>query len=136
MTSSFDRLGCALAFALLSCSSSTSPGPSSGTPTGTDKDSGGSSPAQDTWANYASSFVQTYCVSCHDSSDPTGRDFTVEENFRKSLDEIRCGVAVAQDASWNCKTFPPAEQFPIGSGPKPSNADRERFVAWITSGAP
>jgi hypothetical protein len=96
-------------------------------------DSGGGS---DTWASYASGFVTTYCVACHDSKDSTGRNYTVEANVQKDRLEIRCGVAVTQDPGWACAAFPPAKQFPIGSGAKPTDAERTRFVAWITAGAP
>jgi hypothetical protein len=55
-------------------------------------------------------------------------------------DVIRCGVCVQQDPAWNCPASPPAEQFPIsdqaGTNPKPSNADRDRVVAWIDAGCP
>jgi hypothetical protein len=121
---------------LAACSSSSSSG--SSTPsldaggTGNDVDSG----SADTWTNYASGFFTTYCVSCHDSSDSTGRNFTMQSKVEADKLTIRCGVAVAQDPSWKCAASPVAKQFPIGSGPKPSDAERTRIVAWITAGAP
>jgi hypothetical protein len=125
------------ALALLACSSSSSPAPSAST------DAGGSAPVDsgtasggDTWASFASGFVTTYCVSCHAASDTAGRDYTLEANVQKEKNEIRCGVATVQDPSWGCASFPPAKQFPIGTGAKPSDADRTRLVAWITAGAP
>jgi hypothetical protein len=90
----------------------------------------------DTWATYAEGFFTTYCTSCHDASDATGRDYTVEANVAKDRDAMRCGVAVTQDPSWSCAAFPPPKQFPIGSGSKPSDAERDRIVAWITAGEP
>ena len=49
---------------------------------------------------------------------------------------MRCGVAAVQDPSWNCGTSPSPRQFPIGNGPKPTDAERARLVAWITAGEP
>jgi hypothetical protein len=49
---------------------------------------------------------------------------------------MRCGVAVTQDPSWNCSPSIAAKQFPIGNGAKPSDAERDRIVAWITAGEP
>jgi len=90
----------------------------------------------DTWTSYAEGFFATYCTSCHDASDTTGRDYTVKANVAKDAAAMRCGVAVSQDPSWGCGAFPPAKQFPIGSGSKPSDAERDRIVAWITAGEP
>jgi hypothetical protein len=120
---------------LLACSSATPPPPAQ-VPV---DDAGGTAPSGsggDTWTTYASGFVTTYCVGCHDASDPKGRDYKVEANVQKEKSEIRCGVATTQDPSWSCATFPPAKQFPVGTGAKPSDADRARFVAWISAGAP
>jgi len=47
--------------------------------------------------------------------------------------EIRCGVGTTVYAG--CASFPPPRQFPIGNGAKPSDAERERLVAWIEAGA-
>src|SRR5258706_10532939 len=93
-------------------------------------------PAADTWASYASGFFATYCNSCHSTSDTTGRDFNMQAIVDANAAEIRCGVAVAQDPSWGCASTPVAKQFPIGSGPKPTDAERTRLGAWITAGTP
>lgn len=90
----------------------------------------------DTWASYASGFFVTYCNSCHSAADTTGRDFSMQAIVNTNAAEIRCGVAVAQDPSWGCAASPAAKQFPIGTGPKPSDAERTRLVAWITAGTP
>jgi hypothetical protein len=49
-------------------------------------------------------------------------------------------VCVSQDAAWSCPASPQAKQFPIsdssGTNPKPSDADRDRVVAWIGLGCP
>jgi hypothetical protein len=128
-----------LALLVLACSSRSTP-PAAG---GTSADSGlpavpalDAAAASDTWASYASGFFTRYCVSCHDAKDATGRDYTVRANVAKDKDAMRCGLAVSQDPSWSCSAFPPAKQFPIGSGPKPSDAERDRMVAWITAGEP
>jgi hypothetical protein len=90
----------------------------------------------DTWVSYAAGFFKTYCTECHDAQDPTGRDFDVQATVEANKLDIRCGVAVSQDPSWACKPSIPAKQFPIGTGPKPSDAERTRLVAWISAGAP
>lgn len=92
--------------------------------------------AADTWANYAAGFFVTYCVSCHNAQDSTGRDYDIQANVAKDKTPMRCGVAAVQDPTWNCASTPVAKQFPIGSGPKPSDAERARIVAWITAGEP
>jgi cytochrome c551/c552 len=122
---------------LLACSSTSNP-----PPTGSGARDAGASPAAasdavataDTWASYADGFFTKYCVSCHNVRDTTGRDYTVRANLAKDKASMRCGVAVTQDPSWNCGTLPLAKQFPIGSGPKPTDAERDRIVAWITAG--
>jgi hypothetical protein len=116
--------------ALAACSSSST------APAGTNPDAAPPADAgPDTWATYAQGFFATYCVSCHGAQDPTGRDFTVQANVETNKLVIRCGVAVTQDPSWSCASLPAAKQFPIGNGPKPSDAERGRIVAWITAGA-
>jgi hypothetical protein len=92
--------------------------------------------ATDTWQNYAATFFKTYCVACHNAQDPTGRDFDLQSSVENSKLGIRCGVAVSQDPSWKCSSSIAAKQFPIGTGPKPSDAERTRLVAWVTAGAP
>lgn len=144
-------LGCALAAA---CSSSSSPqgGSSSGSASsgsGSSGSSGSSSSGSsgggdaasgDTWASWAQGFFSTYCVECHASSDPTGRDFTQQSIVVTNKDTIRCGVCVQQDPSWGCPASPPAKQFPIsdgaGTNPKPTDTERNRVVAWIGAGCP
>jgi hypothetical protein len=90
----------------------------------------------DSWANYAAGFFTTYCTSCHNPQDATGRDYNIQANVAKDKTAMRCGVAAAQDPSWNCAASPVAKQFPIGSGPKPTDAERARMVAWISAGEP
>jgi hypothetical protein len=94
----------------------------------------------DTWGSWAAGFFSTYCVECHSASDPTGLDFTMQSIVVQNKLAIRCGVCNVQDPSWGCPASPHAQQFPIsnatGSNPKPSAADRDRVVAWITAGCP
>jgi mono/diheme cytochrome c family protein len=97
-------------------------------------------PDTDTWTNWASAdFFSVYCTSCHQpgqEGDPSGAnlDFRTYPDVQSNADLIRCGVSVAQDPSWHCAASPPAKQFPIGPGPFPSDADRDRAVAWISAG--
>jgi hypothetical protein len=118
--------------------------PDSGVPDSGTPDAGGAPDAGsgDTWANWASpDFFATYCTSCHTpggQGDPTGAnlDFTKYADVAAKALEIRCGTAVTQDPAWGCAAFPPAKQFPVGSGPKPTDAERNRLVAWIDAGWP
>jgi hypothetical protein len=100
-------------------------------------DSGGA--AADTWDTYAKGFFATYCVSCHnnDNRGVATRDYNVLANVAQEKAEIACGVAKSM-ADWTargCTAFPPARQFPVGAGPKPADADRDRLLRWIDSGA-
>jgi len=121
------------------CSSSGAGAPPGGA-AGGDGSTGSAPPADggdtDTWANYAQAAFAKYCVSCHDAKDTTGRDFTMQAIVERDKLVIRCGVAAAQDPAWGCAASPTARQFPIGNGPKPTDAERARVVAWITAGAP
>jgi hypothetical protein len=130
------------------CSSSSSPPPGSSNDAGTTGDTGSSgddgssadgNAAGDTWTSYAQGFFTKYCVECHGAGN-TNRDYTTITDVIRDKNIIRCGVAAAQDPSWNCASFPPPKQFPItdqaGTNPKPSDAERARIVAWITAGLP
>jgi hypothetical protein len=117
---------------------STGGGTSGGTNTGTGTTGGG-----DTWTSWASpDFFKLYCISCHvagnDEADPPGSnlDWTIYSDVQMNANDIRCGVAVVQDPSWNCPSSIVAKQFPIGNGPKPSDVDRDRLVSWIAAGTP
>ena len=97
-------------------------------------------PDKDTWSNWAAGFFTTYCLECHSASDPKGLTFGVQSVVAANKDTIRCGVCVQQDPSWGCPAVPAAKQFPIsdqaGTNPKPSDAERDRVVAWIDAGCP
>jgi hypothetical protein len=96
--------------------------------------------AGDTWNSYAMGFFQSYCVSCHSpgGADPSTGDknFTQYASVVQYSAHIRCGVARTgtHQPSWNCVES--EEQFPIGTGPKPSGSERDRLVAWIDAGMP
>lgn len=88
-------------------------------------------PEGDTWANFGEAFMAEYCAPCHDEAP---RDYTTVEGVRAELASIRCGTSdVMLD---DCGSWPPARQFPVGSGPFPSDAERARLVAWLDAGAP
>jgi hypothetical protein len=91
--------------------------------------------SSDTWTNYAAGFFVSYCNSCHNAQDTTGRDYSIQADVAMDKTLMRCGVAAVQDPSWNCAASPAAKQFPIGSGPKPGDAERARIAAWLTAGA-
>jgi hypothetical protein len=96
-------------------------------------------PDTDTWANYAEAFTKTYCVECHSPTVNPTYDFTQYALVKKNASTIRCGVAPTLLSG--CMGFPPPLQFPISDGktppnPKPDDAERDRFVAWIEAGTP
>lgn len=85
----------------------------------------------DTWSSFADEFMQTYCVACHSTSP---KDFNSLADVRANAAAIRCGVSdVALDG---CGSWPPPRQFPVGSGPSPTDEERARLVAWLDAGAP
>jgi hypothetical protein len=97
-------------------------------------------PDTDTWASWGLGFFTKYCVECHSANDSKGLNFGVHSVVTTNKDAIRCGVCVQQQASWGCAAVPAAKQFPIsdpaGTNPKPSDAERDRVVAWIGVGCP
>jgi hypothetical protein len=116
--------------------------PSSDAPPSDVATSGGDGSA-DTWTDYAQAFVTTYCVECHGTTAPAGGyDLGLYATVYANRDVIRCGVSVMQEAAWGCVAGgPSAEQFPASDGkmppnPKPTDAERERFVAWLSAGGP
>jgi hypothetical protein len=125
------------------CSSSSAPivepdaahgGDSSTSDTGTVVADG---PDKDTWTNYADAFFMTYCDSCHDGKMPgIAQNFNEYSQVKPLVAEMRCGVAPTLQSGCSATAFPPPTQFPIGDGPKPTDAERLRFVAWVNAGAP
>jgi hypothetical protein len=111
---------------------------SSGSGGATTAGSGGSA-AEDTWESFAQGFMQTYCWGCHndDESGDATRDYHDKSVVVAESNEIACGVAPPElYADRGCSGFPPARQFPVGDGAKPSDAERIRFVEWIAAGMP
>lgn len=89
-------------------------------------------PMGDTWDSWAMGFFDTYCVGCHSGGT---RDYRTIEEVIRDQDDIACGVAPT--ALDRCGAgLPSPSQFPVGSGPFPSDAERERLVAWIDAGLP
>ena len=114
-----------------------------GSPTTGGTTTGGVTDAGDTWTTWASpQFFQAFCVSCHNPTgagnpSPGGKDFNLYQDVAANAGLIRCGVAVTQNADWNCSSAGIVpEQFPIGTGPKPSAEQRDRLVDWIDAGFP
>ena len=66
----------------------------------------------------------------------SGLDFTLYADVQPRTLTIMCGVCNAQSPSWTCAASPVAQQFPVGTGPKPTSAERDRVVAWLDAGAP
>lgn len=104
-------------------------GPDGGSPVDASvaTDAGGA----DTWETFAMGFFSSYCVECHSGGS---RDYTAIDHVSRDAAEIRCGVATT--ALSGCGSFPPPRQFPVGTGAKPSDEERERLVAWIDAGLP
>jgi hypothetical protein len=90
-----------------------------------------SGPPADTWTNFGQGFFATYCVDCHNVSP---KDFRLLSDVYAMAPAISCGVGTQVRAE--CPPFPPPRQFPIGSGPHPTDPERDRLVAWIMAGAP
>jgi len=88
-------------------------------------------PAPDTWSSFAMGFMATYCVECHDGAP---RDYRTIDEVRRDRSNIACGVSPTPRDG--CGSFPAPGQFPVGSGPFPSEEERIRLVAWIDAGLP
>jgi hypothetical protein len=90
-----------------------------------------------TWSTFPQPFFQHYCVSCHaPGGRATQQDFSQYSVVVANAAVIRCGVAPAGMLPSGCSGNPPAGQFPIGGGPRPSDGERLSLVGWIEAGAP
>ncbi len=99
------------------------------------------------WDGWAGTFVEDYCVSCHNPAAPclgsechaVGElpDFHVRAQVVALAPIIRCGISVNQDPSWSCGSTP-AEEFPKngGSNPFPTDEQRGIVVGWVDAGCP
>lgn len=109
-------------------------GNDSGAPdVGTDggPDSGPDSGPADTYETFGMAFMTSYCVECHEAGSSV-RDYSTIDNIRRDMVGIRCGVTA--EPLDDCSGFPPPRQFPVGSGPMPSDDERGRLVAWVEAG--
>jgi len=86
-----------------------------------------------TYANFAQGFFTTYCVSCHPSAS-SARDFTQYATIKANAHNMACGVSPTARAG--CSGNPAPSQFPIWSGPHPTDAERNELVQWIDAGLP
>jgi hypothetical protein len=86
-----------------------------------------------TYSNFAQFFFSTYCVRCHPSA-ASARDFTMYSVIQQNAHDIACGVSSTPVSG--CSGTPAPGQFPIGSGPFPSDEERNELVAWIMAGLP
>ena len=111
----------------------TSGGTDSATPGDTTVDDAA---AGDTWDSFAMGFFSTYCVECHAGGT---RDYRTITDVKRDQALIRCRVASTTQAGCTA-TDPKAKQFPINdstkTNPKPTDAERDRIVAWLAAGAP
>ncbi len=89
--------------------------------------------AADTWASFAMDFFATYCVECH-SGGTSPRDYRTITDVQRDAEIIRCGVSDVP--ATGCGASPAPMQFPIGTGPHPTDTERQRLVAWIDAGLP
>lgn len=112
-------------------------GAGSGGAAGTGGTGGTGGQPGDTWTSFGKGFAATYCVECHAAGNAK-RDYTTIADVKRDAKEIACGVATTKLAG--CASFPPPKQFPIDnatkSNPKPDDAARDRFVAWVQAGTP
>jgi hypothetical protein len=140
----------------------TTSGCSSSSP-GSEADAGGgdAAPGQDatslpdgpapTWTNFAEAFTKTYCIECHNATDPdptvpmyANQNFNLYADVVDHAKEARCGVSPSGVYQSGCPTaaqiddgaFPPPGQFPAGTGPHPTDAERLRMIEWINNGTP
>lgn len=94
----------------------------------------------DTWDSFARGFFGTYCGSCHndDNQGDVRRNYRVLTNVAREKNPIACGLTKSQ-ADWaarGCSKSPRARQFPVGNGPRHTDADRDRVLRWIDGNAP
>ena len=106
------------------------------TDTGATTDTGGDATVGDTWDSFAMGFFSRYCVECHAGGT---RDYRTVTQVKRDQALIRCGVASTTQTGCGA-TAPKAKQFPIDdstkTNPKPTDAERDRIVAWLAAGEP
>ena len=102
-------------------------------------DAGGGGPdlTAVTWTTFAQPFFQKYCVSCHQPGGQASlQDFNQFSVVQANAPTIRCGVAPAGMTQTGCGASPAAGQFPLGSGPHPTDGERLTLISWIDAGLP
>lgn len=87
-----------------------------------------------TWNGFAQQFFVDYCTVCHSQTGQATADFNELDVVRLRLNAIRCGTA--PELLPNCEGEHPPGWFPIGNGPKPSEAERWLMVDWCEAGGP
>ncbi|MEZ4238181.1 MAG: hypothetical protein R3F59_18940 [Myxococcota bacterium] len=88
-----------------------------------------------TWRCDIGPMIDTYCVSCHTGG--AKGDFRRYAAVASRADQVACGVATAELRPATCgDDWPPAEQFPAGQGPHPTDEERAEIVDWVAAGAP
>lgn len=95
---------------------------------------GGDAAPPPTWSGFARPFFQTYCWACHGPGDAL-RDYSQLPMVMAEAAKIRCGVAPTELPGCG-PGLPAPNQFPVGSGPRPSEAERLTLVQWIDEGMP
>jgi hypothetical protein len=95
--------------------------------------SGGGQTGGDTYANFAKDWFTMYCTQCHPGNGGS-RDHSMFAGVQADAATIRCGVSPQLESG--CSGSPQPSQFPVGGGPFPDDASRNRLVAWIDAGMP
>jgi uncharacterized membrane protein len=89
-----------------------------------------------TYQSFGKAFMDTYCVSCHDSQKsgaarkgaPAFHDFDTAEGVKRVAEHVDEYAASGPNAT--------NEMMPEGNGPVPSLAERQMLGEWIACGAP
>jgi len=84
-----------------------------------------------TYENFAVSFMTEYCTSCH-ASTLTG-DARKGAPLYHDFDSRNGILAVADHVDWKAAAGPDAtnELMPTGSGPVPTDAERQQLGEWL-----
>jgi hypothetical protein len=96
---------------------------------------------RDTWRSFARGFLMRYCVRCHndDMAGDSWRDYRISRAVSAESILIGCGLAKTgsiRDLRGCPVSAPPARQFPLGDGPRPTDEERDRMLRWIDDGLP
>src|SRR5512136_1350686 len=109
-----------------------SPAPSMDLSTQADLTAGNVDLGGPSWTTFGQQFFQSYCVSCHKPGGQAAQqDFNQYAVVKANAAIIRCGTAPAGMLPSGCSGTPSAGQFPVGTGPMPTDAERNSLVTWI-----